>query len=168
MKQETLSMSQAKVNTYYMAIAYRLGRTNDHWYVVYVGDNQEKAMALAADEASSRNGNYGVATFKVNDTHDPEMSYRTMLCYYPSSMEEVLPHHNYQYDMLMDMGLILNDYVQGHVYRISEDNPQTPAFVEKVAVTADELVVKEAARRKAKYDVLEYQQKERLEVYREG
>ena len=168
MKQETLSTSQPKVNTYYMTIAYRWGRTNDHWYVVYVGESQEKAMALAADESSYRGGKYGVAAFKVNDTHSPEVSYRTMLCYYASSLGETLPHHNYQYDMLMDMGLILNDYVQGYVYRISEDNPQTPAFVEKIAVTADELVVKEAARRKAKYAVLEFQQKERLEVYREG
>jgi hypothetical protein len=54
------------------------------------------------------------------------------------------------------------------VYRIEEHNPQTPAFVEKVGIEPDAIVVKEANRRKEKYSKLTQLQQERLEVYREG
>ena len=157
-----------KIKSNYLTIAYRFGQTNNHWYVVYMGDDQDKAMALAEDEVAERGGKYGVATFKVSDTQAPELSYRTMLCYYASSLNETLPYHAYRYDELMDMGMILEDYIQGHVYRIKEHNPQTPAFVEKVGIEPDAIVVKEANRRKEKYSKLTQLQQERLEVYREG
>ena len=64
--------------------------------------------------------------------------------------------------------MILEDYIQGHVYRVEETNPQTPAFVEKVGIEPDDIIVKEANRRKEKYSKLKQMQQERLEVYREG
>jgi hypothetical protein len=133
-----------------------------------MGDDQDKAMALAEDEVAERGGKYGVATFKVADTQTPELSYRTMLCYYASSLNETLPYHNYRYDELMEMGVILEDYTKGHVYRVEETDPQTPAFVEKVGIEPDDIIVKEANRRKEKYSKLTQLQQERLEVYREG
>lgn len=157
-----------KIKINYLTIAYRYGQTNNHWYVVYMGDDQDKAMALAEDEVAERGGKYGVATFKVADTQAPELSYRTMLCYYASSLNETLPYHAYRYDELMDMGMILEDYVQGYVYRVEEHNPQTPAFVEKVGIEPNDIVVKEAKRRKEKYSMLTQAQAQRLEVYREG
>jgi hypothetical protein len=157
-----------KIKINYLTIAYRYGQTNNHWYVVYMGDDQDKAMALAEDEVAERGGKYGVATFKVADTQAPELSYRTMLCYYASSLNETLPYHAYRYDELMDMGMILEDYVQGYVYRVEEHNPQTPAFVEKVSIEPNDIVVKETKRRKEKYSMLTQAQTQRLEVYREG
>jgi hypothetical protein len=149
----------------YLSVAYRFGQTNNHWYVVYLGDDQAKAMALAEDEVAERGGKYGVATFKVPDTHVPEVSYKTMLCYFPSAANERVPYHAYRYDELMDMGRILEDYVQGHVYRIEETNPQTPAFVEKVGIEPNAIVVKEATRRKEKYAMLTQAQIQRLAIY---
>lgn len=152
-----------KIKSNYLTIAYRYGQTNSHWYVVYVGEDQDKAMALAEDEVAERGGKYGVATFKVGDTQAPELSYRTMLCYYASSLNETLPYHNYRYDELMEMGVILEDYTKGHVYRVEE-----PAFVEKVGIEPNDIVVNEVNRRKKKYSQLKQMQQERLEVYREG
>ena len=54
------------------------------------------------------------------------------------------------------------------MYRVEETNPQTPAFVEKVSIEANDIVVKEVNRRKEKYSQLKQMQQERLEVYREG
>jgi hypothetical protein len=68
----------------------------------------------------------------------------------------------------MEMGVILEDYTKGHVYRVEETNPQTPAFVEKVGIEPDAIVVNEVNRRKDKYSQLKQMQQERLEVYREG
>jgi hypothetical protein len=154
-----------KIKNNYLTIAYRFGQTNNHWYVVYMGDDQDKAMALAEDEVAERGGKYGVATFKVADTQTPELTYRTMLCYYASSLNETLPYHNYRYDELMEMGVILEDYTKGHVYRVEETSPQTPAFVEKVGIEPDDIVVKEVTRRKEKYAMLSQAQKQKLDTF---
>lgn len=154
-----------KIKNNYLTIAYRFGQTNNHWYVVYMGDDQDKAMALAEDEVAERGGKYGVATFKVADTQTPELTYRTMLCYYASSLNETLPYHNYRYDELMEMGVILEDYTKGHVYRVEETSPQTPAFVEKVGIEPDAIVVKEVTRRKEKYAMLSQAQKQKLDTF---
>lgn len=70
----------------YLAIAYRYGDINGHWYVVSADTDKEKVLALAELEPHDRGGKYGVAVTCHKPNGDTEN-----VAYFPSSIGEAKP-----------------------------------------------------------------------------
>lgn len=92
----------------YLATAYRFGWYNNHSYVVYCGNDYDRALELAEAEANDRGGKYGVDVRSYDDEGDWQM----LLAYYPSSWGETKPYHNYRLDYFSRLGHMLDDYVR--------------------------------------------------------
>lgn len=73
---------------FYDCIAYRWGWLNNHWYTVYVGDDKDKAIALAQCETQDRAGKYGVEVREWDG-----LEYKR-IAYSPSTYGEQQPYTN--------------------------------------------------------------------------
>jgi len=112
----------------WIATAYRWGWSNNHHYIVYAGDDYDRAMELAEEEANDRGGKYGVVVRSYTE------DYSRVFGYFPSSYGEKLPYHNYRLDYISRLGHMLEDYLR--------DNP-------------DHELVQKANDQKAFYDALQ-------------
>lgn len=70
-----------EIKMVYLAIAYRYGWSNGHWYVVFADTDKDKVLAIAELETHDRAGKYGVQV-----TCDDEI-----VAYFPSSRGESRP-----------------------------------------------------------------------------
>jgi len=70
----------------YIAIAYRYGWSNGHWYIVHAGPNQRAIIDAAQAENTSRGGKYGVQVIAINENGD-----ESQVVYFPSSYGESSP-----------------------------------------------------------------------------
>jgi hypothetical protein len=97
---------------FFATVAYRWGFTNAHWYFVYVGTDQAKAIALADDEVQERGGKYGCAVFEFDESGtDYELIY-----YAPCMAEDQAnesPRHNHRIDYFETLGMALDDACEG-------------------------------------------------------
>lgn len=112
----------------WLVTAYRWGWTNNHHYIVYCGDDYDRAMELAEEEANDRGGKYGVVVRSYTE------DYSRTFGYFPSSWGEKLPYHNYRLDYISRLGHMLEDYLK--------DNP-------------DHELVQKAEGQKAFYDAIQ-------------
>lgn len=111
--------------TIYLAIAYRWGHTNDHWYFLYCGEDESKAAALAENERDGRGGKYGVAVYTV-DTNGEALS---MHAYYPSR-DEAEPFMNWKIEMVERLGHLLWDCLEGRMMVPSPEDPRTLVHID--------------------------------------
>jgi hypothetical protein len=102
----------------YIAIAYRWGNLNAHWYLVYAGSDETKAHALAENETHHRGGKYGCAVVRANENGDEFES----IGYYPSMGGEERPFHNHRIDMFESLGHKMHDFANGRIY-LRDDTP---------------------------------------------
>lgn len=106
----------------YVVTAYRWGWTNNHQYIAYAGEDYDRALELAEEEADDRGGKYGVALHAYTE------DYARLFAYFPSSWGEKLPYHNYRLDYISRLGHILEDYIR--------DNPEHE-LVDKINTQKD-------------------------------
>lgn len=70
----------------YVAIAYRYGWSNGHWYIVHAGSNMRAIVDAAQAENASRGGKYGVQVVEIDDQGNEKE-----IKYFPSSHNEDHP-----------------------------------------------------------------------------
>jgi len=85
----------------FIVTAYHLGWTNGPRYLVYVGEDREKALDLAEREMVGRGGKYGLEVARVSN--DP--SVRNIDTYFPSQFGELKPHENWRLTWFEYVGL---------------------------------------------------------------
>jgi hypothetical protein len=122
----------------YLVIAYRWGNTNDHWYMVYCGEDLSKAGALARDERDGRGGKYGVAVSEVTEGGEG----LELLEYYPSQGEDE-PSLNWRIEMIERLGHLMLDYKSGRVLVPDPDIGKLPRCMHYVDVPPPPPVVME-------------------------
>lgn len=108
-------MAEAQKNVelvMYVAIAHRWGWMNGHWYHVYAGPDQTKALALAQNVQEDRGGKYGCAVMQF----DGDGTDYKRIAYFPSMHGEEKPYHNYRIDMFESLGHVMHDFARGTVY----------------------------------------------------
>lgn len=130
----------------YLATAYRWGWTNAHSYIVYCGDDYERALELAEEENNDRGGKYGVHVCERN-----EDSGAKHLAYFPSSYGEDMPHHNYRLDYFNTLGHMMDEYVNGTFYEVQEGG----TVLQRTPIEPDPRIVARAKSRKEFYDALQ-------------
>jgi hypothetical protein len=97
---------------FFLVMAHRWGATNNHWYMVYGGDDFGKAYAMAKAENLDRGGKYATTVLGFRDSGEAH----TALAYFPSSMEPddaTAPHHNHRLDYFQQLGIFLDDAADG-------------------------------------------------------
>lgn len=104
----------------YLAICYRWGNTNNHWYFLYCGDDETKACALAKDERDGRSGKYGVAVYRITQRGEDMELHQ----YFPSGNEDE-PFLNWRIEMIERLGHLMLDYMSGRVLGPNPENPGT-------------------------------------------
>lgn len=109
------------MNESFLSIAYRWGDTNGHHYVIYVGQDEQKAVALASAECADRAGKYGCLVQGWKDA-GPEQEYRRVAYFKASRDNDNGPAHNYRIDMFQSLGHRFADFCRGTVY-LPEDDP---------------------------------------------
>lgn len=96
----------------FLAVAYRWGDENGHWYFIYCGGDFQKSYAMARAENADRGGKYACAVYGFPAGGvDAEL-----MCYFPSSMEEddvTGPHHNHRKDFFERLGIFAHDAARG-------------------------------------------------------
>lgn len=100
----------------YLVTAYRWGWTNAHTYVVYCGNDYERALELAEEENNDRAGKYGVDVRQ----YDEEGDWQMLLAYFKSSYGEDMPQHNYRLDYFSTLGHMMDEYADGTLYVVEE------------------------------------------------
>jgi hypothetical protein len=108
----------------YLAVAYRWGETNNHWYFIYAGIDRIKALAAARNEVSFRGGKYGTCVWEF--TVDG-LDYKRC-AYYPSSAEPedaADPTHNHMNDYFHSLGIFLHEAAQGRALLPSAERRMT-------------------------------------------
>lgn len=96
----------------YLAVAYRWGETNNHYYYVYAGNDRTKALALAQAEREDRGGKYGVAVWEFT----PDGIDYKRVGYFPSCAEdtdESEPRYNHGIDYHQRLGFFLHECAAG-------------------------------------------------------
>lgn len=87
----------------YIAIAYRWGNVDGHWYVTAVGGNEEEITRIAEHEHGERGGKYGVEVTGVTVEGDTVCH----VAYFPSSHGETKPRRNARTHAARSLGLML-------------------------------------------------------------
>lgn len=77
----------------YLAIAYRYGWINGHWYIVACDTDKFKVLYLAEQEPRERGGKYGVQVLECHVDGEGE-SVETAIAYFPSAYGEEKPMLN--------------------------------------------------------------------------
>jgi len=134
----------------YLVTAYRWGWYNAQSYVVYCGNNYERAFVAAENENDDRAGKYGVI---VQQWDGGEL--KADLDYFPSSYGEKGLSRNWRLDYINDLGHILLDYIDGNIWMPDADDPEFPNRLKLVKVDIDPLLQKRALVKKSFYDFLE-------------
>ena len=75
-----------------IATAYRWGWLNSHSYLVYVGDDETRAMELAHDEVVKQTGQYGVEVARCTE----EIEEKEIRAYFSSVYGESEPEVNWR------------------------------------------------------------------------
>lgn len=99
----------------YIASAYRWGWYNAHNYLIYVGTDKAKAIALAQAECDGRGGKYGCVVCDYTEDDEGEMQSR-QVAYFPSIYGEKALHHNYRIDYFEKLGHVLDNAADGSVH----------------------------------------------------
>lgn len=131
----------------YLATAYRWGWTNAHTYVVYCGNDYDRALELAEEENNDRAGKYGVDVRQ----YDEEGDWQMLLAYFKSSYGEDMPHHNYRLDYFNTLGHMMDEYVNGTFYEVQEGG----TVLQRTTIEPDPRIVERARSRKEFYDALQ-------------
>lgn len=96
----------------FLAVAFRWGDVNGHWYHIYCGGDFQKAYAMARTENADRGGKYACALYGfAADGHD-----ESLMAYFPSTLEEddaTHPHHNHRKDFFERLGIFAHDAARG-------------------------------------------------------
>ena len=95
----------------YIVIAYRWGWTNNHWYIVHAGLDEETALEAAREEAEGRGGKYGCAVYIVD--HE---GIHKCVDYFSAGYDEDKPYRNYRIDMFSDIGHAAVDAAKGRIW----------------------------------------------------
>ena len=107
----------------FVAIAYRWSNLNNHHYIVYAGQDEQRAVALAKNEPQDRGGKYGCVVYGYKDS-GPEQECRKV-AYFPSTMDAAdgadSPENNYRIEMFQSLGHKFYDFAEGRVYLPEED-----------------------------------------------
>lgn len=127
--------------TLYLVIAYRWGNTNNHWYIVYCGDDHGKAVALADHERQGRGGKYGVGVYEITERGEG----MELKEYYPSGDEEE-PFTNWRIEMIERLGHELLRYAEGTVH---VPDPERPGFLKLERVEPIPMLVQMVAHAEA-------------------
>jgi hypothetical protein len=85
----------------YVVVAYMLGWTNVHQYLVCATSDKEKAVEEAGKEATESDGKYGVAVYSLSESRDGDFH---LEAYFPSAYGEDKPRWNAQLSMFSDVG----------------------------------------------------------------
>jgi hypothetical protein len=100
---------------FYFVVAYRWGCTNEHWYFVYAGVDQVKAVTMAENEAQDRGGKYGCAVFEFDESGTDYQ-----MIFYAPSMNEAqtakAPIHEHRHDYYIRLGMMFEQACEGAVY----------------------------------------------------
>jgi hypothetical protein len=106
---------------FYIAVAYRWGFTNEHWYFVYVGLDAVKAVTLAEHEAQDRGGKYGCVVYEFDEggTDYQQIFYSPSMTEEPSTKG---PQHNHRVDYFIALGLFFDSACEGAVYLPNQAN----------------------------------------------
>lgn len=79
--------------TVYVAIAYRWGKSNNHWYLLCGGVDLEKICEQAQNEVSYRGGKYSVAVYETLQDMEKDQK---MVAYFPGCHGEKFPTLDYR------------------------------------------------------------------------
>lgn len=104
----------------YIATAYRWGWYNAHNYLIYVGTDKAKAVALAQSEADGRGGKYGCVVCEYTEDAEGEMQSQHV-AYFPSSYGEKAPHHNHRIDFFETLGHKFERFAEGFSTHVEDD-----------------------------------------------
>lgn len=135
----------------YLVTAYRWGWYNASSYVVYCGNNYDRAAIAAEYENDSRAGKYGVI---VQQWDGGEL--KADLDYFPSSYGEKELSRNWRLDYINDLGHILLDYIDGNMW-VSDADAENPNRLKLVKVDIDPMLEERALQKKSFYDKLSEQ-----------
>jgi hypothetical protein len=80
----------------YVAIAYRWGDSNGHWYIAAAGPERSAVEAAAEKECDDRGGKYGIAVYEEPSSE--------RLAYFPSSFGEPSPTFNHRIGLIAALG----------------------------------------------------------------
>lgn len=139
----------------WIATAYRWGWTNNHQYIVYAGEDYDRALELAEEENSDRGGKYGVAL------HSYTEDYSRLFAYFPSSYGEKMPEHNYRLDYLSTLGHMMEEYINGKVTVTVPHDEFPNGVLGFEEIEPDHRLVERAASKKKMYDEMQRLQEER-------
>ena len=104
---------------FYVVIAYRWGWLNNTWYMVHIGCERDRAIAVACYEALNRAGKYGIAVYGI--CGDP---LEWKLIHYVSSLYgEGRPYRNWRLEWI--------DHVGARVCDAYEEGVELPAWLVK-------------------------------------
>jgi hypothetical protein len=111
----------------YLAVAYRWGETNNHWYYVYAGLDMTKALALAENESNHRGGKYAVCVWQFT----PDGCDYKIVGYFASSQEDEgtnEPEHSWYIDYIQRLGHFLHDCASGSTLLPDPEDPKRLTF----------------------------------------
>lgn len=124
----------------FLAVAYRWGEANGHWYFIYAGLDFDKAAAMAQAECQDRGGKYACVVWKFDGNGTNFKS----AAYFPSSLcadDVAIPHHNHRRDYYQHLGFFLNDVADGKALLPDPEEPsgrsltyqsvECPEFIKK-------------------------------------
>ena len=94
----------------YIVIAYRWGSTNDHWYYLYAGKDETKALAMAESERDGRGHKYGCLVYRTDEFGELWEQHA-----YFAVHDEEEPTLNWRIEYFERLGHLLDDYVGGHI-----------------------------------------------------
>jgi hypothetical protein len=105
----------------FLAMAYRWGDLNEHHYVIYVGADEQKAVACAQAEENDRGGKYGCVVWGYADA-GAEQAVRKVAWFPGTRGGKGGPAMNYRLEMYQTLGHAFHDYAKGTIW-LPEDSP---------------------------------------------
>lgn len=129
--------------TIYTAEAFRWGYTNGHRYMLYVGTDQTKAIAMANSENSDRGGKYATEVREWSENGEESKQ----IAYYPSTWgEDEGPYHNHRIDMFESLGHVMHRFgSSGKVY-VPDPDAQHEGQLKEVTVEIPDWAKREIER----------------------
>lgn len=129
----------------YIVLAYRWGNANDHWYYLYAGVDETKAMAMAESERDGRGNKYGCVVMRTNELGELWEQHAYFAC-----GKEEEPTFNWRLEYFERLGHVLDSYVDGHLM-IPEEGKRTMTGIKVEPIP---LLVEEAARHRRMYEAM--------------
>lgn len=91
----------------YVAVAYRYGWNNGHWYIVAASGDLEAVTKAAEEENKSRGGKYGIEVYEIGLGDTEEKA----LCYFPSAWDEKKPRLCIKQEVWEKVGFYVLDVI---------------------------------------------------------